>query len=697
MRIGESGPRATGAAAPAHALPYRGDVEGLRAVAVLLVVAFHVDVPHLSGGFVGVDVFFAISGYLITGLLTAELARTGTISLPAFFARRIRRLLPAAAVVLCTTLALAALLLPPMDAIRTAAAARASAVYATNIHFLRLASDYFSGDVRSNPTLHTWSLAVEEQFYLVWPIVLLVLARIGGASSSTSSTNTNRRALAWGLTAIGMVSFVAASWFVTTSPSVAFYAAPLRAWEFACGGLASLVVWRRNTHVSDAMWNLGRTAVGWMGFALILGAGIAYSPATEFPGASALLPVVGTSMLLLAGAVQSSPARGSAAAVLSAAPLRWIGRRSYSWYLWHWPALVLGAAVSPNGSFATRAGLAIFSLPLADLTYRFVETPTRAPRGATTRASRAWRTIALGATATILLFTFAEGARRRAVTASHDPLQIAITTAADDRPRVYGDGCIDYAGDERVHVCRYGAANAPAEIVLFGDSHAVQWLSAVEEVARTRGWAVLVIAKTRCATADVAVYVPQTGREAEPCARWRRAAMDTIRARHPAVVVLSNAMCYIESPLLPTGMAAVTVATWERGMRTTLEQLNVDGVPAVVIQDTPQLQEAVLTCLARSGWLARQHGACGSARRYAVSSDVAQVEQRVVAAVSGSHLVDMTNVLCQPNVCTPIVGDRVAYQDGDHLTSTMARTLAPLLAPVLDSVVTGRALARTKS
>jgi hypothetical protein len=299
----------------------------------------------------------------------------------------------------------------------------------------------------------------------------------------------------------------------------------------------------------------------------------------------------------------------------------------------------------------------------------------------------AWRTIGLGAVMTGLSIAAAQVALRRAESESRSSLQRAITAAATDRAPVYQDGCINYSGDDRVHVCRYGSPSARTTIALFGDSHAAQWLPALEAVAQTRGWAVLVVAKTRCATADVPVYVPETGRQAAPCERWRRAAIDTLRARHPSVVVLSNAMCYIRWALLPPEIPAVGVATWEDGMRRTLQRFQAAGVPTIVIQDTPQLEATVLTCLARAGWIARRQGACGAIRARAVSLDVARLEQRVVGAVRGSHVIDLTDTLCGADACTPIVGGQVAYQDGDHLTATMTRSLAPMFMPTLDSAV----------
>ena len=342
----------------------------MRGLAVLMVVAFHVGFAKISGGFVGVDVFFVISGYLITQLLIDELVSTGDISYLAFLARRIRRLLPAVVVVLCVTLAVAAVALPPLPMIDAALAARAAAAYGSNIHFARLASDYFSGGVRLNPTLHTWSLGVEEQFYLVWPIFVLALARSNRVAEGVAS-----RRLAWGLTSVGLLSLVASCWYTTANPSAAFYATPLRAWEFACGGLAAVIVLRKRQSENARLSQWLTVVTGWIGLALVAVAAVTYSPATEFPGVATLVPVIGASLLLAAGARDTSPTFATTAGLLSVAPIRWVGRRSYSWYLWHWPALVLGAALVGNASVADRIGFALLALVLADLTYRFVENP----------------------------------------------------------------------------------------------------------------------------------------------------------------------------------------------------------------------------------------------------------------------------------------------------------------------------------
>jgi len=651
-------------------LSLRGDIEGLRAFAVLLVVAFHAGVSGLSGGFVGVDVFFVISGYLITRLLRAEISRTGTIRLPAFYARRIRRLLPAAGFVLVVSLPLAAMVLSPIQMIGTAVSAQAAAAYVSNVHFLRLASDYFSGDVTSNPMLHTWSLSVEEQFYLAWPLVLLVFARAG-----------SHRRLAWALTAIGLVSFAASCRYTSTNESLAFYGTPLRAWEFACGGLASMFVPASGEAPSPAA-RVWYAAGGWLGVALIVVAAGVYSATTEFPGAAALVPVAGASLLLIAGAPRSAPPVGSAGRVLSAPGMRWIGRRSYSWYLWHWPILVLGTASHVAVNLPARLGLAAIALLLADVTYRFIEQPARAASfDPANRRGRPWRAIQLGIAGTVAVIACAEGVRRWAITASNSPGQRAYTAAASDIAAPYQDGCVNATRDDRVHVCVYGVPSSPTRVALFGDSHAVQWFPALDEIARARGWTLLVISKSRCATADVPVYEAGSRHRSLACERWRRAAMDTIERRHPAFVVLSNALVYVRGPRLDPEVPAVSVGRWEGGIARTLGGFQERGIATIVIRDTPLLAANVPLCLARSGWLG--HATCATDRARALNGDVAGAERRAVATMSDSREIDLSDALCGRRICPPMVNGIVAYSDNEHLTATMARSLAPALEQAL--------------
>jgi peptidoglycan/LPS O-acetylase OafA/YrhL len=352
----------TGTDDRARAGGFRPDIEGLRGIAVLLVVAYHAGIARVSGGFAGVDVFFVLSGYLITDILVREVASTGRIDYARFYARRARRLLPAATLTLLVVLAAATLLLGPMERIEPALSAIATALYSSNLFFLARAVDYFASSAETNPFLHTWSLAVEEQFYLVWPWLIVVAWRAGRS----------RRALAVVLGAVSLASLATCIWITWKRQPWAFFGTPARAWEFGLGGLAALL-----PVPAGALASAARRWLGWLGLALIVGTAFVLRVTTPFPGAAALAPVIGTTLALVAGA--SDDARG-VHRLLSTRALRWIGARSYAWYLWHWPVLVLALALDRGMPVWGRALCALGALGVAALSTALVENPIRFAR-----------------------------------------------------------------------------------------------------------------------------------------------------------------------------------------------------------------------------------------------------------------------------------------------------------------------------
>jgi peptidoglycan/LPS O-acetylase OafA/YrhL len=338
---------------------FRPDVEGLRGVAVLLVVLFHAELLGVGGGFIGVDVFFVISGFLITGLLLRERLATGRIGLTAFYARRIRRLLPAAAVLLAVTIPVVYLVLDPLSRGEALLDAAASALSVANIRFAITTGDYFAPTLAPSPFLHFWSLAVEEQFYLVWPALLLLATRGG------------RPRLAAGLALTGvLVASLAASVLLTeTAVSWAFYSLPTRAWQLALGGLLAI-----GATSLGRLPGLPLAAAGWVGLGMVLAAAFGLDAGTAYPGTAALLPTVGAAAMLLGGERRFGPG-----ALLSTRPLRFLGRISYSLYLWHWPLLVLPAAVAIDGTLplAVRVSLVAAAVVVSTASCLFVEEPFR--------------------------------------------------------------------------------------------------------------------------------------------------------------------------------------------------------------------------------------------------------------------------------------------------------------------------------
>jgi peptidoglycan/LPS O-acetylase OafA/YrhL len=367
---------------------FRPDVEGLRGVAVLAVVLFHAGLGGLGGGFVGVDVFFVISGFLITGLLVREHTRTGTIRLSAFYARRVRRLLPAALAVLVVTLAAAMVLVAPLDRPSVAADASAAALSVANIRFAVAAGDYFTTLTTPSPFLHYWSLGVEEQFYLVWPALILLVAR--GAAPA--------RRLGFVLVAISAIAFAGSVWLTDQAPSWAFYSLPTRAWQLGLGGLLAIGGSRLVTRFPRLT-----VIAGWAGLGLVVTTAFVYASTMPYPGVAAAVPTVATAAVLLGGAGRFGPG-----VVLGTLPLRFLGRISYSLYLWHWPVFALAPlALGAQPDALTSLALVGASIALATASYAVIETPFR--RGIGAARLRPGRTVSIGLAAMAAVVLLASG------------------------------------------------------------------------------------------------------------------------------------------------------------------------------------------------------------------------------------------------------------------------------------------------
>ena len=381
---------------------FRPELEGLRAVAVGLVLAYHAGIPKVYGGYVGVDVFFVLSGFLITGLIVRELRATGRIDLPQFYARRARRLLPAALVAIAGTLVLSVILLPPLRVPDVAGDAAAASVYVSNMRFAFQATDYLASDLPPSPLLHFWSLGVEEQFYLFWPALLAVVATIGlgtiglgrrrQARPLPGGAGTTRR-LAIAVAAVGVGSFALSLVLTTAAEPWAFFTLPARAWELALGGLLALGAAR----LARLPASLGGGLIA-IGLAFVGLSGVLLQQSTPFPGTAALLPTVGAALVIAGGAAGISTLPGR---FLALAPMRYLGRISYSLYLWHWPIIVLpAAAIDGELPLIARLGLAAVSIVVAAASHRWIEEPIRHGRFVGRRVSR---TLALAGSTSVVV------------------------------------------------------------------------------------------------------------------------------------------------------------------------------------------------------------------------------------------------------------------------------------------------------
>ena len=654
---------------------FRPDIEGLRGAAILLVVLFHARVRALAGGFVGVDVFFVLSGFFITGLLVRERETTGDVSLIEFYGKRALRLLPALLVVLLATLVIVFTLYAPIDRSGVASTARVVALHAGNVEFASGALNYFGSS--DNPLLHTWSLAVEEQFYLVWPLLLVVVVPLLLRDDADSSAM--RRTAAKAVAIVGLVSLVASLVFTRTAQPWAFFGMPTRIWEFALGGLLSLLLAERAI-ASDR----GATLLQALGLAAIGVAVASYDRATPYPGAAALLPALGACALIAGGA--QAPASAISRA-LGATPLRWLGRVSYAWYLWHWPLVGLGEVLDPTIGVGGRLAWTAFALLLAWITYKWVERPARG--GAFSRIPDRWiAPAALAASVAVALLAHAamHDARRHVATTG----QRVFAAARADRMR---HRCWANTVEDARTPCLLGDSTATTTVALLGDSHAEHWLGGLDRAGREHGWRVDVMVKGGCPVADMSEFGSRrSARYYRECARYREAMLRRIVAMRPAAVVLSSWDHYIS----PDGTSEdwqVTPSMWERGLRRTYARLTGAGIHTIVLRDVPRTGFDVPACLSRRAADLPFSRACDYDRATSVSRVAIAAQDRAARGLP-VRIVDMNDQLCDSPRCQVVRNGAVVFTDDNHLTATFSRSIAPVLGQRLAAAMEDRAGAR---
>jgi len=687
-------------------------------VAVLLVIAAHARFSGFDGGFVGVDVFFVISGFLITGLLVREVATTGRVSLLGFYARRARRIIPAATVVLVGTVAASAIFLPVLRTTEIFTDAIWASFFAANVRFAVVETDYFATDQPVSPLQHYWSLAVEEQFYVVWPLLLLGLAlvvRRRGARGAEGGTSL--RALALGaLGLLTVASFAWSIWATYDSPATAYFSSFTRGWELGLGAVLavalSVPVGRRVPR-----WLLeGAAVVGLLGIASAV---LLFNPQTAFPGYAALLPVLGAALLLGVGGLPGGERTG-VARLLSWGPARLIGDWSFSLYLWHFPVLRIAGAHWGERSLSplhlvTALGAIV---ALSALTFYLVEQPFR--RGRWWRLPRV--AVALyPASVGILLLALVAGngwVDRRlgvnddnpAITSadyeggperlSEDPVralvQASVLAARDGRPvpgrlvpalrGIRQDtaplGECDYrTGTTRL--CPVGDTDAARSMVVIGDSHARAWTPATNLMGERFGYTAYNLVYSGCPASQAERLDPVTKREWPECNDFKEWTLATIAELEPELVLVSSAALPKVIALDGTSVVGFTKPKKFRavqldGMRRELEMIRALGPDVALLANTPKLPREPGVCLS-SG--VADLGGClfdagADARRYQLG--FAKVGRQV-----GATVVDAEKWFCYQQQCPSVVGNYVTMRDSEHMTTEYSRTLAGPLAEEL--------------
>lgn len=692
---------------------FRPDIEGLRAVAVIAVVLYHAGIPGVSGGYIGVDVFFVISGFLITGLLFREVTTTNTVALGRFYGARARRLLPAAAIVGAITAIGAAAVLPPLQARGVFLDGIASALYVGNYRFALHGTDYLTTDAPS-PFQHYWSLGVEEQFYLVWPVLIIAVAWSARRIPLLRGAAQRPAPYAVVLAVVAAASLAAGALWTHTSPSWAFFSLPTRAWELAAGGLVALSIrqWRRLSLLTASI-------AGWGGLALILLTCTQLGAHTPYPGTEALLPVLGTALIIGGGAVTGGLGPGR---LLCRPAMRAIGRISYSWYLWHWPVLLLMPALlgEPAGlparlsATAVSAGLAVITLHLVENPGRFAAALRRsakvslavaggasaatacacmlllnvipAPVGHGVAAPRANIVAAPPAGVPALSpreaavrqafeqarVVLAAAAGLRAVPSNLDP---PLAEAPADKAAVFVNGCVRSWRDVGQSECATGDTASPTTVALIGDSHAAMWNPAFEQLAEQRHWRLQTLAKVTCPLQELHIVSPYLGREYTECAQWRAQIMARMNAERPRLVVLDMSRRYGGD----FGFTSYDPA-WIDTLGRTVAQLRGTGATVLVLGPAADPHSSAPTCLSAH---LDDATACAPTRSAAVNGDGIAAEQAAVTG-NGGHYADLTDLFCSPDRCPLIVGNTLVFRDDNHVTTEYAQLVAPLMGALAD-------------
>ncbi|MDO8389248.1 MAG: acyltransferase family protein [Actinomycetota bacterium] len=695
------------------------EIEGLRGLAVVSVLLYHAGFGF-SGGYVGVDVFFVLSGFLITRLLVRERNATGRISLAAFYARRARRLLPAATLVLLFTVVASYALLNPLRAHDTAVDARWAALFAANVHFARLGTDYLASSAAPSLLQHWWSLAIEEQFYLVWPGLLAAAWAVWRRVTAAVMTV---------CVAVVVGSFVVGIALTGSNPVWAYFAPWSRAWELALGGLCALVwPWRERI--------VGAAGLGWAGLFAVGASALVYDSSTAFPGSAALVPVVGTSAVILSIGATGAPGR-----VLSTAPLQWIGGRSYGIYLWHWPLLVLLAERYERTTPGWRAGALALSVVLAAFTYVLLENPLRHHPSLIRSTSRslavgslmlglvivpAWWAetttsdvrLSTGYVAATIAPTFpmsslpvtGDPAGSTTTTVAPDPLALleqkvaaelqpliaasaqqdlvpdnitpSISQQAKDSPRVWGDGCLVEFFDDTSPVCEYGDLTSDTTVALFGDSHVDQWFPAAEEAAIRNHWKLLVISKSKCAIVDIDIVYEGT-RPYPQCTEWRPDAMARVLAPEVKVVIITHWRQHYH--VVDGGEARnVYDREWRDALGEAVSTLQNAGKKVLLLGDTPFARGPMDQCIVSHP---RTLTSCNLDRPNHVVANAMELE-RDLAATLGADYYDTNQWFCAGDVCPVVIGNMAVYLDSHHINATYGLFLTPYLELLIQHLLT---------
>jgi len=659
---------------------FRSDIEGLRAIAVLMVLLYHLGIQQASGGFAGVDVFFVISGFLITRLLLKEIDRTGTVSLLGFYGRRAKRLLPAAALVLLASAASTYLIFPETRWEEAAGDILAAAVYVVNWRLAFRSVDYLAED--SDPSLvqHFWSLSVEEQYYVLWPALLAL-------GLWFLRNRVAPRTLVWCiLLLVGLPSFLWSMYQTPLQQGPAYFSTATRMWQLAVGGCIALSsAWLTRLPSSLA------TMLGWAGLSAIVMTTLFVTPQVLWPGYAAALPTLGAAAIIVSG---HSKIDYGVDKLLSNGAMVHVGALSYSLYLWHWPLILIAQSRYGDLTWSTRIMLVIASYLFAWLTYRLVENPIRHSKAMQANAryalSAGLNFTMLGAlSAAALMIVFQYQSRGSEVRPQPLGAQVLIGKLRDnqagkpvdsvgwmtpepsmaraDTPQYYQDCYLPYSSSEPKE-CYYGDASGHTTIALVGDSKIGQWLPAMMRLAERNKWKIVLFNKGACGFHSALLHV--RGRDYNECYEWNRLVLSRIIELKPDYVLTSQVRSTSGMPGSKKGDLVPALIEW-------WTKLEDRGIDVIALADNPNPRKNVYECVAQNP---QNLTRCTFPRRRGTGTPALKKAARIMGNV---EFIDLSNAICPTERCAPVIGNVLIYRQGSHITKTYAESLAPRLEHAL--------------
>jgi peptidoglycan/LPS O-acetylase OafA/YrhL len=668
---------------------FRPDIEGMRALAVLLVVLYHANIAHVHGGFVGVDVFFVISGFLITRQLMESVGRRGLRALPTFYTRRIRRLLPASMTVVVATVVAARFWAPPLSVRPIAVDGIFTTFYGLNYRLAAEGTQYLNQGNVASPLQHYWSLAVEEQFYLCWPILIVLVAFLG-------------RRFRKELLTLVLVGLVAVSFYYSISITkvdapLAYFSLQTRAWELALGALVAVG--------SSQLARLpGFVASGGscLALAAVVVAAFLYNDSTAYPGSAAALPVVGAAVVIACGCGPPRPVER----LLGVRPLQFVGRISYSWYLWHWPMLVIAPMIIGRAlTWPQRVGVVGLSLVASIFTYYAIEKPARSfqmPNRYWFASGAALSGTAIAA-AVLIIFNLPTlvghgapvtivqpGAPSPQVTRQmQEAVAAGLATIAapsnltprpadahGDVPDSSNNGCHASLLAVTQGPCVYGDPTGKYTVVLFGDSHMQQWQPAFSNAGAEAHWRVVNWTKSACPPAELTVFDSELNRIYTECNTWRQATLKRIAALKPNVVVLTGSENLAASNVSPAAYADATVATIRVLEQTTTAKI-------IYFEDTPYPAYNMAGCVAAH---LDDVKPCDLAVSHAYTYPDRHAATRLaIEKLGGVTIVDPQPWICDNTECPAIVGNLLVYRDESHISVEFSEWLTPMITSLLEA------------